>query len=346
MCKRILSFVLIFLVFSSEIFCQTLPLNRDAEPLGGMMAMDRVFNRIRFNTSQLSILSSREISLVFRVDTAGNAALIEVIGVSDSVIMDSIAVAAESIPRFRPTLRAGKAIPSIYIFPMEWRIASSPALVPPVTVVQVPHALGLENIENIIFRSFRMDYFAVGVGNAYGGNVAGHLRPGGGVSIGALAVSHVGFGAGMVLNAYGNKLYTPYSLATSRPQFTYPATVMLGVVVRREMMHKPGVTLACDLELCMTVQSLTEKVTDPDPDWVQLRGFSPGVVLTLGKTLGKEVVGFSAGKTTLSRREVLFTAGVRPLLYALDAARGILIEVGVGLNLSSRGIIYYDEKLN
>ena len=88
----------------------------------------------------------------------------------------------------------------------------------------------------------------------------------------------------------------------------------------------------------MGVQNITENrgynTGAVDPDWVQLKGWSAGIIVNYPIKFGKDKVLYAYGSPTILNHNVNLHFGLRSILLSIDQAKGGMVELGLSYTQS------------
>jgi len=335
--------IVILLSISLNLQAQVSPtqdsLNQEVSPKGGVNALAIKYYGINFTKEQRLALKDKEIEFIFHIDEYGNPTLSEINGINNPAIIDSLRNKTNEIEPFNPRIRNGTSEPSIYfmqlIFPTYKMTKSRFGLLQGAAYNEAK----LEDFEYITPANTRLDMTIGGVLNQFIGDPAKHLRLGGGMKVDISITGKKSYIYGLNMSFYGNKLKTDYPLNTTREQFTTPPTLLVGAVFGK-WFNK----ISIQSELNIAVQNITEKIGDNDPEWVQLKGWSPGVVVNYPINLGKPNPMYYYGRPALFENNLNLHLGLRYLFLSIPQASGIMAEFGLSYRMTLKGVKAY--KLN
>lgn len=321
-------------------FAQVDSLNYGPEPVGGISKVALPFYKINFSPAQLSLLQQKEIELIFAVDTAGVATLEDINGIHEKAIRDSLQRASAKVPRFYPRVADRVKENSLYFlqFKLPDYSTGNTATMQPNLYHYKQYAY--EDYE-YIHTSGRLDILLGAAGNAFLGAPSKYLQPGGGMKVDMLYTGGKGFGAGMVMSFYGNKLKQNYPIASNREPNSVPPTLLIGLAANKILKKQERKELHAQLELSYAVQNITPKQDAEDEDWVQLQGFSPGLVLNYLIKLGKDRTSFYYGQPSIINHHLNLHGAVRPVFFNLKEATGVMVELGVSYRLTTHLVDEY-----
>ena len=311
-------------------------LNQDVSPKGGLNQLAVKYYGIDFTEEQRELLEDRKIEFIFIIDEQGKATLSEVNGIADSNIIDSLKVRTSMIDNFNPRIRNGIAEPSIYfmrlVFPKYRMTDRHFAIFQGLAY----NAAKLEDFEYIHKSNSRFDMIIGGLANQFFGNPSDHLRFGGGMKVDISFTNKRRFFYGMNMSFYGNKLAMDYPLRTSREQNSAPPTLLLGAIFGKwfDKINIQG-------EINYAIQNVTERLGDKDPDWIQLRGWSPGIVINYTLDIGKEKTMYYYGTPSLFGNRINLHLGFRYVSLSIKQASGPMMELGISYRMVIHGVEEY-----
>jgi hypothetical protein len=103
-------------------------------------------------------------------------------------------------------------------------------------------------------------------------------------------------------------------------------------------------TFSIQSEVNLGVQNITEKISENDPDWVQLNGWSPGLIVNYPIKLGRSNPMYYYGAPTILENNLNSHFGLRYLSLSLREANGFMAELGVSYRMVLKGINGYKLK--
>jgi len=314
-------------------------LNQEASPKGGINELAIKYYGIDFTKAQRKHLENIEIEFIFSIDEFGNPTLSEINGISDTEIIDSLRKKTTEIEQFNPRIKNGKPEPSIFFMKLTFPTYKFTPRTYGLLQGYAYNEAKLEDFEYIKESGKRFDMTIGGMVNQFFGNPSKHLALGGGmkVDLGYTGKNNLIFGLNM--SFYGNKLKEEYPLNTTREQFNAPPTLLVGLIFGKwfDKFNIQG-------ELNFGVQNITEKLDNTDKDWIQLNGWSPGVIFNYPIKLGKSKPMYYYWAPTLLENNVNFHFGIRYLKLSLKEATGLMIELGVSYRMAIKGINEYKLK--
>ncbi|MCB0531531.1 MAG: hypothetical protein KDD14_04975 [Saprospiraceae bacterium] len=331
------------LLLATALLFATLSLHaQDTQPVspkGGVNALALEYYRIDFSKAQRERLTDVEIEFIYSVDTAGNPSLEKINGPSEPDILDSLRSRTEYLPRFNPAIQNGVPVASIYLLKLVFPSYKLTQFQNGLAQTQLYREAKIEDFEYIHKTGQRLDLLWGGMVNHFVGNPARHLGLGGGMKIDITYTIKNRFLFGMGMNFYGNHLKKAYPLTTTRPQFKAPPTLFIGGVIGK-WFGKFNV----QLEVTYAVQNITEKQGDNDPEWVQLRGWSPGIILNYPLKFGRDKTYYYYGVPSIFNNYLNLHVGLRPVFLSIDEATGGMLELGVGYRFAVHRVGEYKFK--
>lgn len=311
-------------------------LNQEVAPKGGLQELAVRYFGIDFTKEQREQIEGVEIEMVFLIDENGKPTLSEVNGTTDQAIKDSLRLKTAQIDPFYPRIRNGIAEPTIYFLKLTFPSHQDTEYVYFRQQVSVFNAAEIKDFEYIKESGSRFDMTLGGVVNKFFGSPSNHLGIGGGMKIDIGYAGKNNLNYGMNMSFYGNKLTREYPLSTTREQFNAPPTLLLGLVFGKWFDR-----ISIQGELNFAVQNVTENKGRNDPEWVQLRGWSPGLVIHYPVKLGSSNTAYFYGSPTLLENNLNFHFGFRYIKLSLTEATGFMAEFGVSYRLTIRGVNEY-----
>lgn len=342
--KKIITLFLI-MALGKSLSCQISSVsNQEVSPKIGINALAIKYFGIEFTKEQRSSIENIEIEFVYEVDTIGKPILSEVNGIKNQEIIDSLKNKTNEIGLFNPRILNGKAESSIYFmkltFPSYKITKSNFGLLQGSAYNEAK----LEDFEYLLESGNRIDVLFGGVVNKFLGNPSNHLKTGGGMKMDISYAGRNNILYGLNMSFYGNKLKNDYPISSTREQFNVPPTLLVGLVFGK---WYPKFNIQGEVNLA--VQNLTERLNNTDSDWVQLKGWSPGIVLNYPIRIGKQKTKYYYGSPSLFENNLNFHFGIRYLKLSITQATGVMTELGVSYRMTVKNVKEYklkDEYLN
>lgn len=333
-------FTLIMALFfaGSRAFSQQEQPNTGPVPLGGHEKVALHYYKINFTREQQTILQEVEIEFIFSVDEEGVPTLEDIKGIEDEAILDSLHYTSQRLPPFQPRMQNGQSESSFYFLKLQF---------PKYSYIEYPHALQqyrtlrYEDFEYIQKSGDRVDVLIGGLVNSFLGSPADYLAFGGGMKMDLMYIGKKGTGGGLVMNFYGNRLKQEYPVNSPRQQNSAPPTLLMGLALSKILYEKEKEEFNLQLELNYAIQNVTARIGEYDPDWVQLKGFSPGVVGNYLFKIGKDKTSHYYGSPTIYNHYLNVHGAVRPVFFDLKEATGVMIEVGLAYRMGYHFISAY-----
>lgn len=318
--------------------------NRDPEPKGGLAKLGSVYFKISFTPEQRAILEETEVEFIYLIDTTGTASLEKINGVEDRGILDSLERCTSRLPAFYPQIIEGVKQPAIYFFQLRFPKYAPTQYYNAAYGMRNYRKLSMDDFESIEKSPTHFDMVIGGMVNQFTGNASDYLKTGGGMKL-DMAVGKEGkYVWGMAMNFYGNAVKKYYSVNTNRVMNDAPPTLLIGVVAGKEGMRKGKTKNSFQLELCYAVQNVSSRTSPTDEDYIQWRGFSPGLVYNYQLYVGGDRLTHYYGEPTLFNNIINVHAAIRPIFFDWKEASGIMLEVGVSYRMSLSSIKAYKLK--
>ena len=313
-------------------------LNQDVGPKYGVNQLAIEYYGIEFTTEQRAELENVQIEFIYSVDKYGDPTLSEVNGITNQEIIDSLLRKTEELENFNPLIRDGEPVPSIYFMKLTFPSYKDAQRVTRFFQAQAYNEARLEDFEYLHESGSRLDMVVGGLMSQFVGNPSRHLGIGGGMKVELNYSTPKGIFYGMNISFSFNGLKEEYPIATQREQIS-PASAFLGLSVGKWFSK-----YSIQLDLDFAIHNITEKIGDNDPDWVQLNGWSPGVIFNYPIALGRERPMYYWGAPSLIGNNINLSLGLRYVSHSLPEASGLMIELGVGYRMALKKVTEYKLK--
>jgi len=188
---------------------------------------------------------------------------------------------------------------------------------------------GLDDFEYIKKSPSKFDMTIGAVMNQFIGKPANHLKLGSGINMDLTYTDKRSYTYGLNTSIYINKLKQDYPLQTQREQFETPNTVSLGFIFGKWF---PKFNIQS--EIAYVAQNVTERIDANDDEWVQLRGWSPGIAINYPIKFGKDRPYVNYGIPTVINNFMNLHFGVKYLDLSLKEASGLMLEVGLSYRMT------------
>jgi hypothetical protein len=329
--------IIAFLLLNLSVQAQIIDtLNEEASPKGGVNKLATKFFGIDFSQEQRSILEDKVIEFIFEVSEKGEPTLSEINGINEPSIIDSLKNKSRTLENFNPRIENGVAVPSIYFMQLSF---PKYELVPRDFRSQQGKEykkVKLEDFEYIKTSNSGFDLLIGGMANQFIGNPANYLGLGGGMKVDMGFRTNQKYFFGLNMSFYGNTLKSEYPLNTNREQLDAPPTLLFGVLAGKWFGN-----FNIQTELNTAVQNVTEKIGDNDPDWEQLKGWSPGLVINYLVKIGKGKPMYYYGTPTIYGNNINLHFGLRYLSLSISEASGFMAELGISYRMTVNEIEEY-----
>jgi len=316
-------------------------LNQEGSPKGGVNALAIKYYGIEFSKEQRSFLKNKQIELIYQIDVEGKPTLAEVNGVEgDLAIIDSLQQKTLEIDNFNPTIVEGVAIESVYFLKMQFPTYQLPMDNFGRLYWNRAVRYKMDDFEYMTLSDMRMEVLLGGTVNQLLGEPASYFHTGGGINVKVLFTDKRKYIYGLATNFYGMKRKTDLPLKTTREQFESPAFANIGLAFGK-WFNK----ISVHGELHYSIINLTERIGDADPDWIQLKGFSPKAVFHYPIKLGKgSPLIYSSGAVSMYEYAIDLSIATSYQFLSIKEASGPMIEIGVSFRFGPRAIDDYQLK--
>lgn len=320
-------------------------LNAIPGPINGVNELALAYYKIDFSKEQRAKLEGVELEFIFNVDTIGQATLEKVHGISDSTILEMMRNKTKNDVKFHSRTVNGEKEASIYF--MKLRFPTYQAIRNQLGyfgIYKTPR-YDMDDFEQLNFSGTRLDVLFGVVTNGFLGSASNYLGVGGGMKIETMLRGRgkKGFGGGLVMSFYGNKLKKDFPIASLRLQNSAPPTLFIGLALSKSVISEKRRELILQLELNAAVQNITAKLGDMDKEWTQFKGFSPALVAHYLVQFGKSRFTHYA-EPMITNHYINFHGAIRPVFYGFKQANGVMLELGFSYRLVGKYVEDYKLK--
>ncbi len=309
---------------------------QEGRPKGGINELALLYYGIEFTKEQREKIEGVEVEYIFEVDETGKARLVELNGISDAAVVDSLMSKNKEMVEFYPSIKNGIAISSIYFMKMTFPSYQHRKSAKGLWMADTYREAKLEDFEVLEKANRRLDIVIGGAVNQFIGSPSEYLKIGGGMKTDITYTNKHLFYCGLLMDIYFNGRKKDYPIASTREQHPSVSSIAMGLVLGK-WYDKFGV----QLQLGFAAQNVTEKLDDSDKDWVQFRGFSPGLVVHYPIKFGRDKPYYYYGTPTIYSNYVNFHFGVRQWFLSEKEASGLMLELGLGYRLVVHGVKEY-----
>ncbi len=332
--------LIIFILVGTNIQAQINDtINQEVSPKKGINQLAIEFLGIEFTKDQRALIEGREIEFIFHVEKDGKPELKEINGVTDSLVIHLLQKKAKELDYFNPRIVKGDARASIFFMKLEYPKYQMTAKKLGRIKAGLYNESKLEDFEYLEKSKKRYDLLIGGVTNQFIGSISKYLGVGGGMKIDLSYTNEKSNFFGLNMSFYGNKLKKDYPLNTTKEQLAAPPTLLIGLVAGKWINR-----INIQGELNIAVQNITQKIGDNDQDWIQLNGWSPGLILNYPIKFGGEKTTYYYGAPSLINNHINLHFGIRYLDLSIKEASGIMTEIGISYRLGVIGIREYKLK--
>ncbi len=319
-------------------------LNQDVSPKYGINQLALKYYGIDFTKEQRKEINNVEIEFIYLIDENGNPILSEINGVTNQDIIDSLKNKTKEVDKFKPQIRSGKAESSIYFMKLTFPSYKFNQRKYGLLQGSAYNEAKLEDFDYLNISGQRFDMTIGGLANQFIGKPSQYLGFGGGMKIDLIYAGKNNIIYGLNMSFYGNKLKMKYPINSTREQFEAPPTLLIGLIFGKWF---DKFNIQCEVNL--GVQNITEKIGEYDSDWIQLNGWSPGLIVNYPIKLGKPNPMYYYGAPSLLENNLNLHFGLRYLKFSLKEATGLMVELGISYRMAIKGIKEYklkDEFIN
>jgi len=336
--KKTITFILV--LFSWQLtYAQVIDsVNQEVSPKGGINQLAIKYYGINFTKDQRKRIENIEIEFIYFIDEVGNPTLSEINGVTDSDIVDSLRNKTAELERFNPRIKDGIPETSIYFMKLTFPAYKFTKRTYGLLQGSAYREAKLEDFEYINESGQRFDIVIGGFLNQFLGNPSKYLSTGGGMRADINYSGKNRIIYGLNLSFAENGLRLDYPINSTRKQAS-PTSGFVGCSIGKWFNN-----FNIQGEISAAVHNLTEKIGDNDPDWVQLQGWSPGIIINYTILLGKQNPLYYYGTPSLLENNLDLHFGVRYVKYSLKEASGLMTELGVSYRMTVKRVEAYKFK--
>ncbi len=311
-------------------------LNQDVSPKGGLNALVVRYYGIEFSKEQRKFLKDKEIEFIFQIDEMGKPTLSEINGIDNPAIIDSLKNKTKEIEYFNPHIRDGKPVAAIYFMQLVFPTYQMTSRRFGFLQGSAYNEAKFEDFEYIRTDNSRIDVTMGGVMNQFLGKPVAYLKLGGGMKFNSSLSDKRGYIYGLNMSMYGNKRKKNYPLSTPREQFSDPPTILVGLLFGK-WFNKFNVLA----NLSYAAQNVTERLGPDDNDWVQLKGWSPAVLVNYPIRFGKQRTSYAYGAPSILEHNLNLHFGLSYIFLSIPEASGAMLEIGVSYMMTGKRVTEY-----
>lgn len=315
-------------------------LNQEVSPKQDVTDLALHFYEIDFNSEQRALLENQQIELIFKIEKDGKPILHKINGINDSQIQEILHNKVSELEYFNPKIVDGNAVSAIYflnlIYPSNHITATTTNLF---LEQQAFYKLNMSDFESIEISNEGSDLLLGFVANQFIGNPSRFNGIGPGIKMDYTFSDKKNFLYGFNMSLYANDNKRDYSIRTNTAQLNSRSVIMLGLSFGKWF---DKFNIQADLNY--VAQNITEKQYEKDPNWVQFRGFSPGVAMNYTFLLGKEKPTLYYGSPAIIGHHLNLHGGIRHLSLGNKEASGLMFELGISYRMRLKAINSYTLK--
>lgn len=328
----------LFISISFSCLAQSDATDRAAEPSCGLQNLAQHFFEMELDSNHQNYLAGKNIELVFRVDGFGRTKLEEINAETDAAINDLLLKRSQTVCRFRPAVKNGETVPSLYFlqlpFPTSFTENNSP-----INFYYLVDNAGADDYQLIEEDNQQVDVVFGVASNILTGEYANYLDPGIGMYTCVNFSGKRNWGGGLTMTFFSNSRTQDFDIQSTTTQLNNPPTIFIGLNAHRWVelgLVKKRVLM--QFEFCYAVQNITRRSTSTNENLIQFRGFSPGLTFHLPVYLGQSRPAFSYGSLYSPKHFLSIHAGYRPLFFGNSSVGGGQVELGLAYRLTGRSI--------
>lgn len=329
--------VLIAFAMTTITFAQVTEVtNQNVTPKVDVVDLALHFYSIDLTSEQRNQLNNLPIELIFKIDTNGKPTLFKINGIDNEELIELFKEKTMELDYFNPKITNGEPESAIYFlqltFPSNNAITASHSLY---SATQF-NKLRMSDFESLEQDNTGFDLVIGAVANNFIGNASKYNDIGAGMKMDYTFNDNKKFLYGLNLSMYANKNLKDYPVHTTSMQLKARPLLMMGVTFGK-WFNK----FSMQADLNYVVQNVTEKQHENDPNWIQFKGFSPGVAVNFPVMIGKERPTLYYGLPAIISHHVNFHGGIRYVQFSQKEAKGLMFELGISYRMRLRGIKSY-----
>lgn len=332
--------ILSFLItFAASLHAQTDFLSG---PIGGDNILVNRYLDIEFTKEQRELLEGKEIEFIYSVDSLGNAKLDIINGINDHAILDSFRLASQTLPPFYPWTKESlwykyflkihfpeyTSLNNFFYYEHNKKFAKTK----------------YKDLDTIVVPGAGFEFVIGATANTYLGKPQKYLQSGFGFSMECLFTTNSGIGIGLPIRYFENKLKQDFPVDSEREQNEKASTAFIGLGLSKLVREREKSRLILGLDVGWISHTLSYSLHEEDHDWIQVQGFSPGIVAHYSLMIGKHDPTLYYLRPALFSNYLAVHASIRPMIMTLKEASGIMAEIGIGYRFRLADVRVYKLK--
>jgi len=192
------------------------------------------------------------------------------------------------------------------------------------------------NLSNVNIQSkVKFDVLINMIGTTYIGQPNEFLGIGGGTNLDIMLVNPKGITYGLNFIAYNNQRKKDYPLVPTLMQLDKAGSAKVGLILGK-WFREFHLSFACSY----AVQNIAEKSSNVDLKEIQLRGWSPGIILNYPFIFGNKDKSFGWERNSTAKNHINIHFSLRYDFLSISEASGTFVELGIGYRLFNLTGVY------
>lgn len=295
------------------------------------------FYTINFTEEQRSLLEEKPLELIFKVEKDGKPILQKINGIGDSEIIEIFERRSQELENFNPKTVNGNPESAIYFLNISFPKKEMVSEVTHVYFESINFSkLKITDFSSITYDNTGSDILIGFVANQFIGKPSQFNGIGPGIKLDYSINDKKGFMYGINMSVYANKNKKDYNIQTNTSQQNSRSIATIGLTFGKWFNH-----FNIQADFNYAIQNITDKKQEKDPNWVQFKGFSPGIAANYPLLIGKEKPVLYYGSPAVIGHYINFHGGLRYVNLGHREANGIMFELGISYRLRLRNVQNY-----
>lgn len=335
--SKILITTLFFFGFNQNFAQVNETQNNDVSPKVEITDLALHFYISDFTEEQRSLLEEKTIELIFRIEKDGKPVLQKINGISNAGIIEVLETRAIELDHFNPKIVNGNPESAIYFLNIKFPKKDLKTEATNLHFETINFSkLKMKDFSSITYNHTGSDLTIGFVANQFIGRSSRFNGIGPGIKLDYTINDRKGFMYGINMSVYANKNKRDYSIQTNIPQQSTRGVSMIGLSFGKWFNR-----FNIQADFNYAVQNITDKEEEKDPNWVQFKGFSPGIAANYPLLIGKEKPVLYYGSPAIIGHYINLHGAFRYATLGHKEANGFIFELGLSYRLRLRNVEKY-----